>query len=146
MPSRPQSILRTLRPARPRLYDPARIDLPQGLRETMLLYVTYRPLNRALRTLMNIFHEMSLEYSRYWPELPGDLTGWEVRAALGDLRHLQNFLAQVGKERAESEPFGVNARLSEVAEVEAQNLAAIGDRLHRELQAAGVEHWHEDKP
>lgn len=138
MPNRPQSTPPPARPARPHLFDPERIDLPQGFRETMLLHVTHRPLNRALRTFANILHEMTLEYARYWPDLPGDFTGWELRAALGDLRHLQNFLAQVGRERAESDPdFNVDPDLCGVAEIEAEVLRQVGDRLHRELQAKG---------
>jgi hypothetical protein len=139
MPNRPESTPPT--PARPRLYDTSRLDLPGGFRETTLLPVTHRPLQKALRVLAAVLHEMSLDFSRYWPVLPGPATGWEVRAVLGDLQHAQHSLAQIGRER--KEPFNVHERLSAVAEVEAVALGEMCARLFRELQAAGVEHWHE---
>jgi hypothetical protein len=139
MPDRDESTPRT--PARPRLYDPSQVDLPGGFRETTLLPVTHRPLQKALRVLAAVLHEMALDYCRFWPQLPGPPTGWEVRAVLGDLQHAQHSLAQIGRER--QEPFNVHERLSAVAEVEAAALGEICARLFREIQAAGVEHWHE---
>src|SRR5215207_6478295 len=101
MPNRPES---TPDASRPQVPDPTRFEDSQGFRETFLLFVTDPYLNGALRVFGAATYEMILEHCRHWPDLPGPLTRWELQAGLGDLRHLQGFLAMVGRQRAESDP------------------------------------------
>ena len=130
MPDRPES---TSRPARPAVFDPERLDLPQGCRETMLLHITDKPLNRALRVLTDSIYILALDYGRYWPELPGRSTVWEMRAALGDLRHLENFLQQVAASGENGSPADVDIDLAMLAGREHAVLHEMGDRIERLL-------------
>jgi hypothetical protein len=120
---------------RPQVLPAARFEEAQGFRETLLLYVTDPALNGALRVLGAATFEMTLDFRKHWPDLPGVWTAWEMQAALGDLRSLQGFLAMVGREREESG--GIDPVLSALAEVEVAVLAGIGDRIEQAL--AGVD-------
>jgi hypothetical protein len=132
MPNRPESTAFPLVPL-PKVYPPERFEDAQGFRETFLLFVTDPALNGALRVLGATAFDMVLEFNRHWPHLPGILTPWEMQAALGDLRSLQGFLAQVGRGREDHSPADVDAELSALAEVEARNLGAMGDRIEAAL-------------
>ncbi len=133
MPDRPQSIVNLPLVPLPKVHPPERFEDAQGFRETFLLFVTDPALNGALRVLGATAFDMVLEYNRHWPHLPGNLTPWEMQAALGDLRHLQGFLALMGRQREDHEPSGVDADLSALAEVEAAVLGGIGDRIEAAL-------------
>ena len=52
----------------------------------------------ALRMVGETLHTMILENYRPWPGWPKSSTRTEMRASLADLRHLQGFLASVGRE------------------------------------------------
>jgi hypothetical protein len=105
----------------------------ETFRETLLLWVTDPHLNRALRVAGTAFHDMVLEHSQYWPDRPGLVSVWDLRAALGDLRHIQGFLASVGSEPENSELDPVEASLCAIAAAEAQAVAAIADRIEQRL-------------
>jgi hypothetical protein len=118
---------------RPQVHEPEQYEDAQGFRETFLLYVTDQHLNGAFRVLGATTFEMILEHCRHWPRLPGPETVWELQAALGDIRHLQGFLAYVGREREASDPSTVDADLSALAEVAAMDLGEVGDRIQEAL-------------
>jgi hypothetical protein len=105
----------------------------ETFRETFLLWVTDPHLNRALRVAGTAFHDMVLEHSQYWPDRPGLVPIWDLRAALGDLRHIQGFLAGVGREPENSELDPVETSLCAIAAAEAQAVAAIADRIEQRL-------------
>lgn len=130
MPDRPESIAAAPRPQVP---DPARYDDAEGFRETFLLYVTDPHLNGALRVLGAATFEMALDFRRHWPDLPGIPAVWELRAALGDLRHLQGFLGMVANQPEELDPDTADDDLSALAAREAAVLAAVGERIEQAL-------------
>lgn len=105
----------------------------ETFRETFLLWVTDPTLNRALRVAGTALHDMVLEHSRYGPERPGLVSVWDLRAALGDLRHIQGFLASVGREPESSHLDPVETSLCATAAAEAQAVAAIADRIEQRL-------------
>lgn len=137
MPNRPESIPDV---PRPQVHEPEQYEDCQGFRETFLLYVTDPYLNGALRVLGAATFDMILDYCRNWPKLPGVATAWELKAALGDLRHLQGFLAYVGREREASDPRTVDGELSDLARVAAEDLGHVGDGIEKAL-AGNPEVW-----
>jgi len=136
MRDRPQS---TPAAAPPQVHPPEQYEDAQGFRETFLLYITDPALNGALRVLGASTFEMTLDFRKHWPDLPGVWTFWELQAALGDLRHLEGFLGMIGRQRAESE--GIDAALSAIGEQEADVLRQIGDRIEAVLLARPGAPW-----
>lgn len=105
----------------PRIIPDAWEDFP-AFRETFLMYFTEPPANAALRVVGRLFHELVLEYYHRWPDWPEGVTATELRSALADLRHLEGFLAAVGREHQ-------TASLSEPDTV----LSVLAGRLAGEL-------------
>jgi hypothetical protein len=129
MTDQEKSTLQTATP--PRIAPAAWEDFP-AFRETFLMYFTEPPANAALRVFGRLFHELVLEYYHHWPEWPEGVTATEMRSALADLRHLEGFLAAVGREHeaaALSEP---DTALS----VLAGRLAGEVTRIAEEIEAA----------
>jgi hypothetical protein len=129
MTDQEKSTLHTATP--PRIAPAAWEDFP-AFRETFLMYFTEPPANAALRVFGRLFHELVLEYYHHWPEWPEGVTATELRSALADLRHLEGYLAAVGREHeaaALSEP---DTALS----VLAGRLAGEVTRIAEEIEAA----------
>ncbi len=105
-------------------------------RETFLLWVTEPALNQSLRVLGRALYGMVLEHAHHWPQLPGSLDYWDLRAVAGDLRHLQGVLERIGREP--DEPPG-EARTADgtalflLAEADAGFVSELADRLERDL-------------
>jgi hypothetical protein len=109
-------------------------------RETFLSVVHHVEDNQAFRRLGRLLYNGILTECR-WPLSMADQTGESLRAALGDLRHLQGFLDYTtGKERAPLE--GVEAeikryeRFCRLAARFRKKIAALADELEREVEAA----------
>jgi hypothetical protein len=124
-------------PAVPPVIDPAAWEDYAAFRETFLMYFTPPGYAAALRTVGEMLHTMILENYRPWPGWPESSTRTEMRAALADLRHLQGFLASVGRERELSSLDAEDAYLSTLAAKLARQLRVVGDGIEREL--AGVQ-------
>ncbi len=121
--------------ALPQIPDPApeREGEFDTLRETFLCMVTDPEVNRTLRVLGRMLFDLALESRGNWPDHPGSLSYWEVRAALGDMRYLQYQLQRVGLE-----PWNCVLTPDEVlvcvgAGAEAKAVAGIARRLERLL-------------
>lgn len=122
-----------LPPAVPAAVDPARWEDFAGFRETFLLQFTPQEANAALRVVGRLLYDMVLEYNQHWPRHAEGFTRTEVRAAAGDLRHLQGFLADVAAEATASEVDPYHTHLCQVARETSAAIAALADRIEREL-------------
>lgn len=70
-----------------------------------------------------------LEYYHRWPEWPEGVTATEMRSALADLRHLEGFLATVGREHEEASLSEPDTILSLLAGRLAGELARIAEEI-----------------
>jgi hypothetical protein len=123
-------------PAVPPVIDPAAWEDYPAFRETFLMYFTPPGYATALRTVGEMLHTMILESYDPWPGWPESSTRTEMRAALADLRHLQGFLASVGREKELSSLDPEDAYLSNTAARLARQIKHAADGIEREL--AGV--------
>lgn len=112
----------------PRIVPATWEDYP-AFRETFLMYFTESPANAALRIFGRLFHELVLEFYRHWPEWPESVTATELRAALSDLRHLEGFLAAVGREHEGAALTDEDTALSLLAGRLAIDLAGIAGEI-----------------
>jgi len=103
------------------------------------MYLTPPGLNAALRLASESFFTLLLEHSGEdgWPEWQESTTRTELRAAVGDMRHLQGFLASIGQERHVSSLDAGDAKLSKHASKVARLLNQVASTLERKL-ATGV--------
>jgi hypothetical protein len=124
-------------PAVPPVIDPNAWEDYPAFRETFLMYFTPPGYAHALRTVGEMLHTMILESSRPWPGWPESSTRTEMRAALADLRHLQGFLASVGREKDLSSLDPEDAYLSNLAGKLSRQIGVAADGIEREL--AGVQ-------
>jgi hypothetical protein len=113
--------------------EPTRWEEYPGFRETFLLYFTEPPHDVILRGLAMLLYDLALEHCHLWPAWPESSTASELRAALADLRHLQGYLAEVGKERVASHLGNRDIRLSRLALRLAPELSRIGDEIESAL-------------
>jgi hypothetical protein len=133
MPELPDS---TPPAAVPPVIDPAAWEDFPAFRETFLMYFTPPGYAAALRTVGEMLHTMILENYRPWPGWPESSTRTEMRAALADLRHLQGFLASVGREREVSSLDPEDAYLSNIAAKLARQIRHAADGIECELDGA----------
>lgn len=120
-------------PAVPPVIDPAEWESFPVFRESFLLYISEPSFNAALRTAAEHFFGMLLETYDRWPAWPESSTRIEMRAAVADMRHLQGFLASVGKERRFSSLEAGDVRLSRHASGIARLLNRAANSIEREL-------------
>jgi hypothetical protein len=104
-----------------------------GFRETLLFRYTEPRDNETLRRLGGLLFDLSLTHTEDWPHHPHGETRAELSAALADLRHLEGFLAAVGREHEISPLSRIDDELSILAGVQAGELARIGDEIERAL-------------
>jgi len=114
--------------------DPALWEEHEGFRETLLLHYTDPEANETLRRLGRLVFNVSLECAPSWPHHPGGETRAEFDAALADLRHLQGFLAALGREHEVSSLSDEDDALSLLAERQAAELSRIGDEIEKALE------------
>jgi hypothetical protein len=123
--------------ATPPVIDPAAWEDFPAFRETFLMYFTPPGYAAALRTVGEMLHTMILESYDPWPGWPESSTRTEMRAAVADLRHMQGFLASVGREREVSSLDPEDAYLSTLAAKLSRQLAHVTDGIERELDGKG---------
>jgi hypothetical protein len=120
----------------PPVIDPNAWEDYPAFRETFLMYFTPPGYAAALRTVGEMLHTMILESYDPWPGWPESSTKTEMRAALADLRHLQGFLASVGREKDLSSLDPEDAYLSNTAARLARQIKHAADGIERELDGA----------
>ncbi len=108
----------------PQSLTPAGWDESAGFRETFLFHYDDPDDARALRHVARMFHESILELARSAPPGAESSTRLELRAAVADLRHVQGFLATVGRHLEESELSVADGELAALAA--RQSLAVAG--------------------
>jgi hypothetical protein len=123
-------------PAAPPAADPDAWETLPAFRETFLMYVTPPGYAAALRGVGEMLYSLMLEAPTEWPGWAESSTRTEMRAAAADLRHLQGFLASVGRERETSSLDAEDAYLSNVAARLARQIGHAAEGIEREL--AGV--------
>jgi hypothetical protein len=128
MPDREQST-----PAPVPRIDPALWEKGEGFRETLLLHYTDPEANETLRRFGSLLFNQALEGGGSWPHHPEGATRSELRAALADLRHLEGFLAAVGREHVLSSLNPSDEALSRFAESQAVEVRRMADRIEEEL-------------
>lgn len=100
------------------------------------MYVTPIGYYAALRATGEMLYSLLLETPAEWPGWEESATKTEMRAAARDLRHLQGFLASVGREREVSSLDAEDAYLSMIAGKLSRQLDRMAAAIEREL--AGV--------
>ena len=132
MPDQEQSIPAPI----PRI-DPAEWEEHEGFRETLLLHFTDPEANSTLRRAGSLLFSLSLEAAALWPHHPEGETRAELRAAVADLRHLEGFLAAVGREHEVSSLSEDEDVLSLVAARQAVELSRIAEEIEAALEERG---------
>lgn len=122
------------RPVIPPTFDPAAWETFPAFRETFLALVTPPGYADALRKTGEMMYALLLESPVEWPGWAQSSTRTEMRAALADLRHLQGFLASVGREREVSSLDPEDAYLSTLAAKLSRQIGVAADGIDRELQ------------
>jgi hypothetical protein len=102
--------------------------------ERFLLYVQEQSIKDLLRVIGRALFEAFL--NDHLPEWPEGVTVAELRAALADLRHLQRYLAGVGREEEEAPLTEPETVLSRLAARQAIELARIADAIDAALDIA----------
>jgi len=126
-------------PAVPATIDPTAWEDFPVFRESFLMYISEPAFNASLRTAAEHFFGMLLETYQRWPAWQESSTRTELRAALADMRHLQGFLASVGKERRLSSLDAGDARLSRHASQVARLLKQVADTMEHRLAKGAQE-------
>ena len=119
-------------PPIPRI-EPALWEEYEGFRETLLLHFTEPRANRTLREFGSFLLDVALECAGSWPDRPEGSTHAELSAALADLRHLQGFLASVGREHLVSSLDFEATALSQFAARQSGEVETIANRIEDEL-------------
>ena len=117
----------------PATIDPAAWEDFPVFRESFLMYISEPAFNVSLRTAGEHFFTMLLEHYDRWPAWQETSTRTELRAAVADMRHLQGFLASIGKERRLSSLDPGDAKLSKHASQVARLLKQVADTIERKL-------------
>jgi hypothetical protein len=123
-------------PAAPPAIDPATWEDFPAFRETFLMYITPPGYAAAIRKAGEMLYSLLLDTPAEWPGWTESSTRTEMRAAMADLRHLQGFLASVGREREVSSLDPEDAYLSNIAAKLSRQIGHATDGIEREL--AGV--------
>ncbi len=123
-------------PAASPVVDPAAWEDFPAFRETFLMYITPPGYAAAIRKAGEMLYSLLLDTPAEWPGWTESSTRTEMRAAVADLRHLQGFLASVGREREASSLDSEDAYLSNIAAKLARQIGHATDGIEREL--AGV--------
>jgi hypothetical protein len=120
-------------PAVPPVINPATWEDFPAFRETFLMYITPPGYAAAIRKAGEMLYSLLLDTPAEWPGWTESSTRTEMRAAVADLRHLQGFLASVGREREASSLDPEDAYLSNVAAKLARQIGHATDGIQREL-------------
>jgi hypothetical protein len=124
-------------PVTPPRVEPAKWRETPTFRESFLLYLTDEPLNNLFRLLGRVLYDFIQDAHRM-PDWPEGVTATELRAAVGDLRHLEGYLAGVGREHEEAQLAAPDVALSKVAGRQARELARVADEIEAALDRTGA--------
>lgn len=124
------------RPYVPPAFEPDAWERFPAFRQTFMMYVTPPGYSAALQTMGEMLYSLILETPEEWPEWTESATRVEMRAVAYDLRHLQGFLAAVGREREVSSLDAEDAYLSTIAKRLARQIGGAAAWIEKEL--AGV--------
>jgi hypothetical protein len=113
--------------------SPANWEKLPCFRETFLMYITPPGYLAAFWYLGEMLYNLVLETPAGWPEWRESATRTEMRAAMADLRHLQGFLASVGREHKVSSLDAEDAYLSKAASTISRQLGKLAGWLEEEL-------------
>jgi hypothetical protein len=105
----------------------------EGFRETLLLHFTRPGDADAMRHFGAMLYDSALLCASSWPDWPETTTRTELRAAAADLRHLEGFLATVGREHEVASLSSEDARLSRIAARQAGEVAKVARRIEEAL-------------
>lgn len=117
----------------PPVLDPDLFERFEGLRETTLAVFTDPVWNATLRCLIDLLYTMACDYSRYWPREPEGSFRHEARAGVADLRHLQGYLAHMGRAAEVTELTPAEARISRRCRGLASRVREVANVLEAEL-------------
>jgi hypothetical protein len=118
----------------PPVLDPDRFERYEGLRETTLAAVTDPDFNRTLRRLVDTLYTMAVDYSRHWPSEPEGSFRHLARAGVADLRHLQGFLACLGRQGEVAEITPAEERIARKCRALATRVRDVANALEGELE------------
>jgi len=121
-------------PAVPPAIDPAAWEDFPAFRETFLMYITPPGYAAAIRKAGEMLYSLLLDTPAAWPGWTESSTRTEMRAAVADLRHLQGFLASVGREREVSSLDPEDAYLSNIAAKLARQIGHAAAGIEKELE------------
>ena len=110
-------------------------------RETFLMYVTPIGYYAALRAVGEMLYSLLLKTPAEWPGWEESATRTEMRAAAADLRHLQGFLASVGRERELSSLDPEDAYLSNIAAKLSRQIGPRGGRHRARARGGALMGW-----
>jgi hypothetical protein len=137
MPDRPQSTpptSDTSPPAAvPPIIAPEHFERFEGFRETTLAYFLDKEANAALRIVGQLLYTIVLEYWHHWPQEPEGSFRHGARAVIADMRHVQGYLAYMGRENEASSLAPHEAHLSRKCPALALRIKAVADSLEKEL-------------
>jgi len=114
--------------------DPDAYESYEGFRETTLAIFTDPADNHALRRFGGLLSDLAWEFARHWPPAAGGIFRHQVRAAVADLRHVQGYLARLGREPLASELTADETGVARVCGRLAASVKGIADTLERELK------------
>ena len=120
-------------PAVPPAFDPDAWETLPAFRQTFLMHVTPPGFAEALQGVGELLYSLILEAPAEWPPWAESTTRTELRAAAVDLRHLQGFLASVGRERQVSSLSPEDAYLALIAGKLARQLGHAAAWIEGEL-------------
>ena len=119
----------------PPVIDPDAFERFEGFRETTLAVFTDPAANATLRGMADLQYTMGLEYSQHWPREPEGSFRHQARAVVADLRHLQGYLAFLGRQGEASELTPAEERISRKCRSLATGVRKIANAFEAELDA-----------
>jgi hypothetical protein len=119
--------------AAPPILDPDRFEPFEGFRETTLAGFLDKEANAAFRTVGRLLYNMVTEYWHLWPDEPEGSFRHSLRAVIADMRHIQGYLANLGRENEAARLPPFEAHLSRQCPDLALRIKEIADSLEKEL-------------
>jgi len=117
----------------PPIIDPGRFEPFEGFRETTLACFLDKEANAAVRTVGQLLYNMVLEYWQLWPSEPEGSFRHSLRAVIADMRHIQGYLANMGRENEAARLPPFEAHLSRKCPALAVRIKEIADSVEHEL-------------
>lgn len=112
-------------------HTPPPWDEADSFRETLLSCIDDPEDRQALRRVGRLLYHLAVE-ATHWPS-PESLTRIDLGAAATDLRHLEGFLAMVGRTAEESSLSVTDEALARFAGKLAARVGALAESIEEEL-------------